>query len=58
MDLADWEVLLRQLEDALALGALLHLAAPRDSPQPPPPAARQPITLSVSKLLDGGRGQG
>ena len=57
MDMADWELLLKQLEDTLALGTLLRIRVPSNQKQPcEGDAAKEPVRVSVSKLLDGGRG--
>ncbi|KAK7502781.1 hypothetical protein BaRGS_00006031 [Batillaria attramentaria] len=57
VDLELWDLLVRQLEDTLALSTLLHETVPpseqaSDSAEP----TYEVIKVSVSKLLDGGRG--
>ena len=58
VDMAEWEVLLKQLEDTLALSALLHINIPASERTPGELEAstKEPIRVSVSKLLEGGRG--
>ncbi|KAL8566839.1 hypothetical protein ACOMHN_052237 [Nucella lapillus] len=56
VDLAHWELLLKQLEDTLALSTLLHLHLPPGHTLPSAEASREIIKVSVSKLLDGGKG--
>ncbi|GAB1601306.1 rab3 GTPase-activating protein non-catalytic subunit-like isoform X2 [Argonauta hians] len=56
VDHEKWNVLIRQLEDSLALNSLLKMKIPPPStPKIISPAPEQ-ILVSVSHLLDGGRG--
>ncbi|XP_071079517.1 rab3 GTPase-activating protein non-catalytic subunit-like [Haliotis cracherodii] len=57
VDMEHWNLLIKQLEDVLALSFLIHLRLPANerSPYGPKPAL-DPIRLSVLKLLEGGRG--
>ncbi|XP_025103721.1 rab3 GTPase-activating protein non-catalytic subunit-like isoform X2 [Pomacea canaliculata] len=57
VDLELWDLLVLQLEDTLALNTMLHMNIPaseKDGDIGGMPA--DPIKLSVSKLLEGGRG--
>lgn len=57
VDLELWDLLVLQLEDTLALNTMLHMNIPaseKDGDIGGIPA--DPIKLSVSKLLEGGRG--
>ena len=51
VDMELWEVLARQCEDALEIATLLNIQASEDGSQ------HQPITVSVSRLLHGGKGE-
>ncbi|XP_029643164.1 rab3 GTPase-activating protein non-catalytic subunit isoform X2 [Octopus sinensis] len=56
VDYEKWNVLIRQLEDTLALNSLLKMKIPPPSMSTISSAASEPLLVSVSHLLDGGRG--
>lgn len=57
MDMADWELLTKQLEDTVALSTLLQINIPASEKGPTEPeATKEPIRVSVAKLLEGGKG--
>ena len=57
MDMTEWEVLLKQLEDTVALSSLLHINIPTSEKKPgESEATKELVKVSVSKLLEGGRG--
>ncbi|CAH1792515.1 unnamed protein product [Owenia fusiformis] len=51
MDMTHWNILVKQLEDVLAISALLKL-----QPKGEPKTKGERISVSVNKLLEGGRG--
>ncbi|KAK7104713.1 rab3 GTPase-activating protein non-catalytic subunit-like [Littorina saxatilis] len=57
VDMADWELLTKQLEDTVALSTLLQINIPASEKGPTEPeATKEPIRVSVAKLLEGGKG--
>lgn len=56
VDHEKWNVLIRQLEDTLALNSLLKIKIPPPSMSTIFSTASEPLLVSVSHLLDGGRG--
>lgn len=59
LDRAAWTMLIRQLEDLLALSCLLALKPPlQPSDSPASPKSPDPIKVSVKRVLDGGKGEG
>ncbi len=56
MDKAQWTVLIKQLEDLLAVQCLLKMKPANEGLTPKPTWDAEPIRVSVKKVLDGGRG--
>lgn len=56
LDKAQWTMLLRQLEDLLALQCLLNMRPAKDGLINKPPWEPESIIVSVKKVLDGGKG--
>ena len=57
IDRTQWTVLVKQLEDLLALQCLLQMKPANDSLANKPAWEPEPIVVSVKKVLDGGRGK-
>ena len=57
MDRMQWTVLVKQLEDLLALQCLLKLRPANRFAAAMVTGEQEPITVSVKKVLDGGRGK-
>ncbi|XP_041353023.1 rab3 GTPase-activating protein non-catalytic subunit-like isoform X2 [Gigantopelta aegis] len=55
VDMENWNLLVKQLEDILALSTLFHLRLPANH-STTAGTAEEPIRVSVAKLLEGGRG--
>ncbi|XP_064622253.1 rab3 GTPase-activating protein non-catalytic subunit-like isoform X3 [Lineus longissimus] len=57
IDVEQWSILIRQLEDALALICLLQAAPvkPKIDDATPTPSS-EPLTVSIHSILEGGRG--
>lgn len=51
-----WDLLVQQLEDTLSLSTLLHLTILANDCSSTTETSGEPIKVSVSKLLDGGKG--
>lgn len=56
VDLHQWTVLVKQLEDLLALQCLLKMRPASEGLVSKPVWEPEPITVHVKRVLDGGRG--
>ncbi len=56
IDVTQWTVLIKQLEDLLALQCLIKMKPAKTEEVPKPTIDMEPIKVSVKKVLDGGRG--
>ena len=56
LDKAQWTILIRQLEDLLALQCLLNMKPAREGLISKPAWEPEPVVISVKKVLDGGKG--
>ena len=54
LDIEQWNVLIKQLEDVLSVQCLLKMKPTLERPLPS--IAGDPIHISVTKVLDGGKG--
>ena len=57
IDRTQWTVLIKQLEDLLAVQCLLQMKPANDGLVNKPAWEPEPIIVSVKKVLDGGRGK-
>ena len=57
MDKTQWTLLVKQLEDLLALQCLLRMKPPTECLRGKGAGQVEPVRVSVKKVMDGGRGE-